>query len=296
MPFLGEVAALGTALLWAGGSLLFTVAARRAGALALNQTRITLAFLILATLLVLTRGFTWAPGMESRHAAALVVSGWIGLSLGDWAYFSAFVYVGPRLTTLLMTISPPLTALLAFPVLGERLGPAAVAGMALTLFGVVWVVRERTGAPIPRGHRVRGVALAALGAAAQAVGLVLSRIGMGDVVDPLPATAFRMGAATAGVWLVALSTGQVGGAARLVRDPRARWATLGATLMGPVLGVWLSLVSVRHTKAGIAATLMSLTPVLILPLVRVFHGERVSGRAVAGALLAVIGVAVIFLR
>jgi drug/metabolite transporter (DMT)-like permease len=105
-----------------------------------------------------------------------------------------------------------------------------------------------------------------------------------------------MGAATLGVWLVALASRRGAGVVRLLRDRRARWATLGATIMGPVLGVWLSLVAVRHTKAGIAATLMALTPVLILPLVRVFHGERVSLRAASGAVLAVLGVAVIFLR
>jgi drug/metabolite transporter (DMT)-like permease len=82
----------------------------------------------------------------------------------------------------------------------------------------------------------------------------------------------------------------------LLRDPTARWATLGATFLGPVFGVWLSLVAVRLTKTGIAATLMATTPVLVLPLLIFLQKEKVSRRAAAGALVAVAGVGVLFLR
>ena len=82
----------------------------------------------------------------------------------------------------------------------------------------------------------------------------------------------------------------------LARDPLARWATLGASVLGPVLGVWLSLIALRLTKTGIAATLMATTPILVLPLVVLLRGERVSPRATIGALVAVAGVALIFLR
>lgn len=296
MPFLGELAALTTATCWAGGSLLFTHAARRVGAFTLNHTRITLAFVILSVLVLATRGTHWAAGVDGRHFGFLALSGLVGLTLGDWAYFRSFVDVGPRLTTLLMTLAPPFTALLAIPLLGETLGPKAVAGMAVTLGGVIWVVRERQPAAIPRGHLVRGVFLGGVGSLGQAMGLVLSKMGMGTVVDPLPATAVRMGAATVGVWILALATRRFRDLARLRREPAARWSILGATLLGPVTGVWLSLVAVRLTKAGVAATLLALTPILIIPLVIVVHRERVSVRAGLGAVIAVAGVAILFLR
>jgi drug/metabolite transporter (DMT)-like permease len=296
MPFLGELAALATATFWAGGSLLFTVAARRAGSFALNAARLTAALLVLTLLLLATRGLAWAPGAGSRELLLLGGSGLIGLTLGDWGYFSSMVAVGPRLTTLLMTLAPPLTALLAVPILHERIGPWGASGMILTLAGVVWVIGERMPTPVPRGHRIRGVILGVAGSFGQALGLVLSKLGMGEVVDPLPATAIRMAAATAGIWILVLLAGKARRVQGLLRDPIARSATLGATILGPVLGIWLSLVAVRHTQTGIAATLMATTPLLILPLVRIFHGERISRRAVLGAMISVVGVAVLVLR
>ena len=292
---LGEAAALGTALCWSFATLLFTRAARRIGAFTLNLTRITLALVILSLLVLVTRGLEWAPEAETRHIVLLAVSGIVGLTLGDWAYFGAFVSIGPRVTTLFMTLAPPMSAAIAVPLLGEHLGGAALLGMTLTLLGVVFVVLERNNAAIPRGHRIRGATLAALGSLGQAVGLNLSKLGMGNVVDPLPATAIRMAAGTAGIWIVALALGRAGGMTRLAREPKARLWTLGATLLGPVFGIWLSLVAVRHTQTGIAATIMATTPILVLPLLVFIEKEHVSARAIVGTVIAVAGVALLFL-
>src|SRR5262245_5423665 len=109
---LGEAAALGTACCWSFATLLFTRAARRIGAFTLNLTRITLALIILSLLVLVTRGLAWAPEAESRNFILLAVSGVVGLTLGDWAYFGAFVSVGPRVTTLFMTLAPPMSAAL----------------------------------------------------------------------------------------------------------------------------------------------------------------------------------------
>lgn len=296
MPFLGELAALTTATCWAAGSMLFTHAARRVGAFTLNHARITLALVVLSIILLITRGTHWADGADTRHMGLLVLSGIIGLTLGDWAYFRAFVDLGPRLTTLLITLAPPFTAILAIPLLGETLGPKALLGMAVTLTGVIWVIRERQPAGLEHGHLVRGVFLGSLGALGQALGLVLSKMGMGSVIDPLPATAIRMAAATVGVWTLSLLTGRIHDLPRLARDAGARWAMVGATFLGPVTGVWLSLVAVRLTKAGVAATLMSLVPILVIPMVMVAYRERVSLRAAIGAAISVAGVAILFLR
>ena len=293
---LGEVAALGTATCWAFGTILFTRAARRIGAFTLNLTRITLALCILSLILVFTRGASWAPEAGSGNIVFLAFSGICGLTLGDWAYFRAFIYIGPRLTTLFMTLAPVFSAIIALPLLGEHLVFGAVLGMALTLGGVIFVVLDRQNAAVPRGHRVRGATLAILGSLGQAVGLNLSKLGMGSVVDPLPATAIRMAAGAAGIWVIAIASRRVGGVPRLVRDPVARGATLGATLLGPVTGIWLSLVAVRHTQTGIAATLMATTPILILPLLMRVEKERVSARAILGTVVSVIGVALLFLH
>jgi drug/metabolite transporter (DMT)-like permease len=105
-----------------------------------------------------------------------------------------------------------------------------------------------------------------------------------------------MAAATVGVWVLVLASGRTGRVRALLRDPIAVRATTGAVVLGPVLGIWLSLVAVRHTKAGIAATLIATVPILILPLVRIFQGERITRRALWGAVVSVVGVAVLMLR
>ena len=292
---LGEAAALGTAFCWSFATLLFTRAARRVGAFTLNLTRITLALVILTVLILVTRGFEWAPEAQARNLVLLALSGIVGLTLGDWAYFGAFVSIGPRMTTLFMTLAPPFSAAIAVPLLRERLGGTALLGMALTLLGVIFVVLDRRNAVIPRGHRIRGATLAVLGSLGQAVGLNLSKLGMGSVVDPLPATAIRMAAGTAGIWIVAFAFRRALGVPRLVRDRNACLWTLGATIFGPVLGISLSLVAVRHTETGIAATLMATTPILVLPLLVFLEKEQVSARAIVGTVIAVAGVALLFL-
>ena len=293
---LGEVAALGTATCWAFGTILFTRAAHRIGAFTLNLTRITLALCILSLILLATRGTSWAPEAQSRNILLLALSGICGLTLGDWAYFRAFIYIGPRLTTIFMTLAPVFSAIIALPLLGERLVFGALLGMGLTLGGVMFVLLDCRNANVPHGHRIRGATLAILGSLGQAVGLNLSKLGMGTVIDPLPATALRMAAGAAGIWVLALATRRVGGVSKLARDRVARWATIGATLLGPVTGIWLSLVAVRHTETGIAATLMATTPILILPLLAFVEKERVSTRAIVGTFLSVMGVALLFLH
>jgi drug/metabolite transporter (DMT)-like permease len=228
--------------------------------------------------------------------AWLAVSGLIGLTLGDLCYFGSLVLLGPRLTTLLAALAPPITAVVAVPFLDERLGARALIGMILTLGGVAWVVLERPVVEAPRGHRARGVILGLLAAVGQGVGLVLAKRGMGHAIDPLPANIIRMAAATLGIWIIALLTGRLDSPRGVWTNRTARWSAFGATLLGPTFGVWLSLVAARHTKTGIAATLMATVPVLILPLVIIFHKEKVSLRAAFGAVLVVAGVAVIFLR
>ena len=293
---LGEAAALGTATCWAFGTILFTRAARRIGAFTLNLTRITLALCILSLILLFTRGVDWAPEAHVRNVVFLALSGICGLTLGDWGYFRAFVTIGPRLTTLFSTLAPVFSALIALPLLGEHLELWALIGMSLTLAGVISVVLDRPNSDVPRGHRIQGAVLATLGSLGQAVGLNLSKLGMGTVVDPLPATAIRMAAGAAGIWVIALASRRAGGVSRVVRDPVARWATVGATLLGPVIGIWLSLVAVRHTQTGVAATLMAVTPILILPLVVLLEKEKLSTRAILGTLVSVIGVALLFLH
>jgi drug/metabolite transporter (DMT)-like permease len=294
---LGQLAALGTAVCWAFSALAFAAAGRRMGVLPLNLIRLGLAlgFLVLATWGL--RGLP-LPVDASLHAWGwLSVSALVGFVFGDLCLFRSYVLIGPRMASLMMSLAPLLTALIGWLVLGETLTGRDALGMALTVGGIGWAVLERH-APGEEGPRPRpspaGLALGFCGALGQAGGLVLSKLGMGSY-DAVAATQVRVIAGLAGYALLIAAVRGWPRVGEALRDRRGLgFAAVGA-FFGPFLGVSLSLFAVRHTVAGVAASIMAVQPVLIIPLVVFLHRERVGIGGVAGALVAVAGVALLFL-
>jgi drug/metabolite transporter (DMT)-like permease len=308
-PYIGPAAGLTTSVLWTATSICFTSASRRLGAALVNVLRIGLAIVWLA----LTHRFltgTWIPPANNRQVVYLALSGLVGLSIGDWALFAAFVYIGPRLGMLMMTTAPIMAAVIGWLILGEGLGLTACLGMVLTVAGVGWVVFERPAAgdtPFAGPGRNTGLLLGLFAAVCQAIGLLLSKQGIGhgwlptaQHLTPQAATLTRM--VFAGVFAVPtvaiLHFRQRGtaGRSRATADPHALRVglllTLCGSVVGPFLGIWMSLVATDRCPLGVAQTLISLSPVLILPLTRVLYKERITARAVCGAIVAVGGIAV----
>jgi len=295
---LGELAATGTAFCWAGGSILFSIAGRRIGSYNVNKLRIPIAAIFLSTALLLSYGSLFPTGGNTHALLFLGLSGIVGLSIGDTFYFRCLVILGPRRGSLMMTLSPVMTALIAFVVLGERLSLTAIAGMAVTLVGVGWVTTEKQdgGMDYREGSKAFGVLMGVGGAFGQALGLVLAKHGMGETFNPLSATLIRMLFATAAIWVVAACRREIVSTLKGLTDIKCLMTLSGAAFLGPTVGVWLSLVSVKFTQAGIAATLMSIFPVVVIPLTMIIHKERPSYRSVLGAIIAVAGVALLFIR
>lgn len=296
----GELAALGVATCWAFSALFFANATRSMGVLALNIVRLVLGFGFLSAAAWVLRGLP-LPTDASAHAWAwLAVSGLIGFVFGDLCLFMAYVRIGTRLASLMMALAPLLTALIGWLLLGETLTGRDALGMTLTVAGIGWAVFE--GAPSASGEGsapqarslLPGLALGFGGALGQAGGLVLSKLGMGSY-NPVAATQVRVVAGIAGYAVILTAVRWWPRVRESLRDRRALgFATLGA-FFGPFLGVSLSLFAVRHTVAGVAASIMALQPVLIIPLVVILHRERVGIGGILGALVAVAGVALLFL-
>ena len=289
----GELAALGTATAWTGSSLAFEAAARRIGSLSLNFLRVTMALGWLTAAAWLIRGRALPTDATDAQWAYLATSGLVGMVLGDLCTFRAYVEFGARRTMVVSTVTPILTAALAWLFLDEAVTGREALAMAVIVGGVLLAVRERGGDLASRTRLWRGAALAAAGALGQAGGLLLSKRGLAGY-SAIAGTQIRVATGVVGFALVLTLAGWWPRLRAALTDRAAMgWTAIGA-LVGPGLGVTLSLYAVTHAHTGVAASLMALPPVLVLPLV-IARGERVGARGVVGALIAVGGTALIAL-
>ena len=308
MPFLGELSALFTACLWSGSAMVFASATKRAGSFQVNVTRLILAAVYLVLLIVL---MPLDVNLSGTQLLNLSISGVIGLALGDTFLFKAFQEIGARISMLIMSVAPAIAAMLAYFVLGETLSVVGVLGIAITVFGVSIVVLERSADASQRispygsttSERVvdlttSGIVYASLAAIGQGAGLVFAKMAFRESeVNWFVATAIRIIASLVLLLPVAVMTKRYNNPIRMfVQDRKAFLLTAVGSVLGPFLGISFSLIAIEHTKVGIAATIMAIVPILMLPLVRIIYKEKLTWRAILGACTAVAGVAVLFLR
>jgi drug/metabolite transporter (DMT)-like permease len=296
--YLGELAALATSVLFSASSSVNTLAGRRVGASVLNRMRLILAILWL----VLAHGLF---GISlPLHAGPerwfwLAASGIVGLAIGDAFLFQAFIWIGPRLSMLLMSLAPAIAALLAWIFLGEVLSLGQWAGMALTMIGIAWVILDRKGNSglnhIDREHYLTGILYGLGGAVGQATGLVLAKRGMFGDFSAISGTLIRMLAAAAILWGITIFRRQTSKTLhQATADQRAFWLIVLGSVLGPFLGVTFSLYAVQNTEVGVASTLTALPPIILLPVGYFFFNERFGWQSILGTLLAMIGVSLLF--
>jgi len=294
---LGEISALLTALFWTITAISFEQAGKRIGALALNWIRLVMGLAFLSVFTWISRGHLFPTDATGHAWLWLTVSGVIGFTFGDLCLFQAFIMIGSRISMLIMALVPPLTAILSWIVMGEMLMLVDLIGMFLVIGGIALVVLDRptAGKRIKLSHPVLGLLLAFGGALGQAIGLVLSKYGMGEY-NAFSATQIRGIAGIIGFTILFFPLRRWG----RVRDAFVHksgmvYTTIGA-FFGPFLGVSFSLLAVQHTEAGVASTIMAIVPVLIIPpAVFLFH-ERVTLKEILGAIIAVGGVALLFVH
>ncbi len=298
--YTGEIAGLITAFCWSFTSILFTLAGRIVGSPIVNRTRLVLALVMVSGVHWLTQGTLLPVHAALERWGWMGLSGIIGFVIGDAFLFQAFVMIGPRLSMLLMALNPVMGAILAWVLLSETLSAAEVLGIVLAVSGVVWVVSDRQNGKssdaAPRVY-VIGVLFGLGGALGQAAGLVASKEGLHGDFSALSGNLMRLTVSTLSIWAITALNGQARrGVDRLWANPRAMKFILGGAIAGPFLGVWFSLIAVQHAPVGIASTLMSLTPIILLPLSHIFFHERITRRALIGTGLALAGITILFLH
>ena len=297
-PLIGEIAAVLTSVFFSIGPTFFTLAGQLVGSVVVNRTRLLIAFPVLLLIHWLLLGTPLPLDADGDRWLWLGISGVIGFTLGDAALFQAFVMLGTRLTMLIFSLSPIIAAFTAWIFLGESLSVAQIMGISVTIMGVVWVVTERNNKEVTKRDKSlywRGMLFAVVGAAGQALGIVTAKKGLWGDFPTLSALVIRLAAGTISIWIITLFQGQVKDTFKQLKEkPAALRFTFWGAVFGPITGVWLSLIAIQFSSVGVASTLMALPPIFLLPIGYYVFKERISPRAIAGTIIALAGVVVLF--
>jgi drug/metabolite transporter (DMT)-like permease len=292
--FNGELAALGAAFLWALSAVIYAHLGQKIPPLALNLSKGVIAIALIA-LTLLVQGNYWPTDMNLVALGYLLLSGAVGIGLGDTFYFEALNHLGARRTLLLEALAPPLSALIALLFLGEALSLGAWMGIFLTVLGVSWVISERVpGTPVNTENSLRGVGFALVSALAQANGAVLSRAALADTnISPLWSTLLRLIACVVVLllWIPFKQESKV--AFKPLQSKQLLGIIIITALFSTYLGIMLQQTALKYTATGIAQALLSTSPLFVLP-IAIAMGEIVSPRAFLGVLVALGGIGLLF--
>ncbi len=292
---IGEFAALFTAVCWTITALAFESASRKVGSVSVNIIRLLMAFLLLSLLSYFRRGMFFPLDATAHNWFWLLLSGLTGFVIGDLFLFKSFTIIGSRLSMLVMTLVPPIAALIGWLIMGEQLSWLNMLGMALTLSGIALVIINRQKILVASAGKMpaKGLLFAIGGAVGQAGGLVLSKFGMAGY-DAFSATQIRVIAGIVGFAIIVHFFRRWQAAGNALKNRKAMLLMLLGATFGPFLGVSSSLIAVQNTAIGIASTIMAITPILIIPPTLIFFKQKVSWPEVAGAIISVSGVALFF--
>ncbi len=302
MP-VGELAAVLAAITWAVGAILFARIGREVPPGAMNLGKLVAAGVFLSLTRLVIAPVAPLGAVPSSAGVLLLASAIVGLTIGDTAYFAAMEAIGVSRAILMLSSAPVFTAIGGYFFLHEKLGARSMVGIAITLAGVLFVVlrpslAQENSEPLasdpPKRHAARGLVFGLVAALGQASGSLFSRRAMQAGIDPLAASAGRVVSAAVVLILLAVIAGRARGWIAALRRDRAWLKVSTAAMLGTYCGVWLSQVGIaRASSAGVAATLLATTPVFALPIAHYSGVERATGRAVLGALLTVLGIAVL---
>lgn len=297
---MGEISSFITVICWVVCSMSFEAAGKKIGSMSVNLIRMPLAFLLISITTFFSRGLVLPTDATPEAWLWLSISGIIGFFIGDLCLFRAFIEVGSRISMLIYSLAPPITALMGYLVFGEEMTVYGIIGMFVTMGGISLVILKRSGGKVQVNHPIKGVILALLGTLGQVFGVVFSKMGMntqdGIVYDQFASSQIRIISSTICFILLFTITKRWGSIKKAFTFKKSiAQVSLGA-LFGPYLGVTMGLYAITYTTFGIYSTIVATVPVvIILPHVLIYK-EKIELREILGAFIAVIGVSMLFME
>lgn len=305
--YTGELISLGVAASWTATALFFEYAGRRIGStLVLNVIRLGMALVLLMLTLNFTNGMLFPTDASAQAWLWLGISGLIGYVFGDFCLFSSYQIIGSRFGQLFMTLAPMFAAITSWIILGEKLQLNSIAGIIVTMTGIAISVVSRDGhhEKMHLTLPLKGILFGIGAGMGQGVGLVFSKLGMNFYLQdtrlssfmiPFASTEIRCIVGLIGFLLILIVTKKSKLLFRTLHDRKTMLATGGGTIFGPFLGVSFSLMALNYTKAGIASTLMALTPIMILVPYHFIYKQKISVQSIIGAVISVAGASLFFI-
>ena len=293
---IGEISALGVAICWTLSALFFEKAGNRIGSLAVNVIRMSVAIILLGICSFITRGSFFPTDATPYQWFWLSISGFVGFFLGDICLFHSYSIIGSRMAQLVMTLSPPMTAIIGFAFLSERLSAQQVMGISITVGGIfIAMLGKERGEKFNFKVPLKGFLLAFGGAVGQTVGLITSKKGI-ENYDAISATQIRAIVGAISFFLLVTFLRRWGSMRKAVSDKSGVKFALFGSVVGPVIGVALALFAIQHTETGVAATFMGLVPIFIIVPSAIMFKERITPFQVLGAFISVAGCILLFLK
>lgn len=294
---IGEISALISAICFTITGICFESAGKKAGSLSVNFLSLIFGFLFMSIFTFFTREYTFPLDASRHNLIWLSISGVIGFFIGDLFLYKAYVEIGTRISLLIMAASPPLTALLGFVFLKESVSLLGLVGMFITIFGISLVIlsKDSNEKGFKLNHSKKGLIYASLGALGQSVGTIFSKIGI-EGYNAFGSTQIRVVAGFLSFLILFIYLNKWEDLKNAIRDKKVIGLIALGSIFGSFLGVATQLTSLQYTSAGIASTISAISPVIIIPFSIVIFKEKIRIREILGALIAVLGVAVLFLR
>ncbi len=237
--------------------------------------------------------------INQQQLLFLVLSGIVGLVLGDTFFFKSLKEVGPRYTMIIMSSNPAFGAVIAYFTFKETISFTGILGMIITLVGICLVVYQQNGNEVTK-YKItkKGIIWGFLSSLCQASGLIFTKSAfLMQEIHPLSASFYRVFPSFLILTIFGLATNKINvSSLKSILNRKTFTLILFGSIMGPFIGISLSFVAVTNIQVGIAATIMSLQPIIMLPISKYIQKEKFSTQSIAGAFLAVLGISLLFSR